>query len=233
MNLCVIPARGGSKRIPRKNVRLFCGKPMLVWALEAASKSECFDEIIVSSDDEEILAIAEAYKGVTPLLRPAALADDYASTTSVVGHAIELQTDLGQKPSFICCLYPTAAFVSIDDLRTGLESIARNFSDFVVPVTTFEYPIQRALALNTSGFLEMVDSDQYGKRSQDLEPRLHDAGQFYWGTVNAWLSGKPILHSNSVPIIIPRYRCSDIDTMEDWYQAELLFTILRERGLFC
>lgn len=223
MNLCVIPARGGSKRIPRKNIKLFGGLPMIAWSIRAALSSECFDQIIVSTDDEEIAGVASKYGAVVPFFRPDELADDYTGTIPVVAHAIKWFTDRNEFFSKVCCVYPTAPFMSSDDIRAGLALLEGTDADYVFPVGRFPSPIQRAVRINSAGRAEMFFPDRFDSRSQDLEEAYHDAGQFYWGKVGAWLSGAPIFNRNSVPLILPRLRAQDIDTPEDWSIAEIMF----------
>ena len=224
MKLCVIPARGGSKRIPRKNIREFCGKPMIAWSIEEARESGCFDQIIVSTDDEEIANLARQWGADVPFMRPAALADDFAGTTPVVAHAVRWYQDHGQELTAVCCLYATAPFVEPDDIKQGLMLLAQAGPDhFVFTATAYASPIQRALRIDAkSGESRMWQPEQFSKRSQDLEPAYHDAGQFYWGRAQAWLLAGNLFES-SRPLILPRWRVQDIDTEDDWIRAELLY----------
>lgn len=228
MNIAIIPARGGSKRIPRKNIKLFCGKPMIVWSIEAALRSGCFDQVFVSTDDEEIATVAVSAGAKVPFLRPAALADDYSSTEDVVIHAINALASQGIDPALICCVYPTAPMVQPTDLQTGLRMMQQGDLHFALSVTSFAYPIQRALKVNSEGCLAMFYPEFAESRSQDLEEAFHDAGQFYWGTKDAWLQRSDIFGAQSAPVLLPRYRVQDIDTPEDWVNAELLFTLLQQ-----
>ena len=224
MKLCVIPARGGSKRIPRKNIRNFFGKPMIAWSIEAAQASGCFDQIIVSTDDEEIADVAQQWGAEVPFMRPAHLADDLAGTTPVVTHAVNWHQAHGSELTAVCCLYATAPFVEPSDIRQGHEWLEQAAADrFVFTATAYASPIQRALRLDpVSGEVIMWQPDQFNKRSQDLEPAYHDAGQFYWGRPQAWLqSGN--LFQGSKPILLPCWRVQDIDTQDDWIRAELLY----------
>lgn len=227
MRLAVIPARGGSKRIPRKNIRDFCGKPMLAWSIEAAQASGCFDEVIVSTDDEEIAVTARRYGADVPFLRPRALADDYTGTIPVIRHAVEWFQQQGQLPAQVCCIYATAPFVSAEDIRRGLQLLNDTGCDYAFSVTSYPFPIQRALRITAEGRIGMFNPEHFHTRSQDLEEAYHDAGQFYWGKASAWLEGKVIFGSNAVPVRLPRHRVQDIDTEEDWARAELLFRALR------
>jgi len=228
MTLCIIPARGGSKRIPKKNIRTFAGKPMIQWSIEAARKSECFEHIVVSTDCEDIAQIAEEAGASVPFRRPAELADDHASTMAVVTHAIQWAnnqfTDLNDTQQPVCCLYATAPFVQAEDIRQGMSLLADN--EFVIPVTTFAHPIQRAVKVGPNGCLEMFDPVLYTARTQDLEEAWHDCGQFYWGTSHAWNLGRSPYEVKSCPLPIPRWRVQDIDTEEDWVAAEILYASL-------
>ena len=207
MRIAVIPARGGSKRIPRKNIRKFCGKPMLAWSIEAAQASDCFDQIIVSTDDTEIAEVARDWGAAVPFKRPLELAGDHGGTSPVVAHAVQWYKDLGQEINAVCCLYPTAPFVQPSDIKSGLELLKRTaFDRFVFTVTEYASPIQRALRLDpASGETHMWQPDYFTERSQDLEPAFHDAGQFYWGRAQAWLHVNN-LFEGSKALILPRWR---------------------------
>ncbi|MCG5495988.1 pseudaminic acid cytidylyltransferase [Ectothiorhodospira variabilis] len=226
MNLAIIPARGGSKRIPRKNIKPFCGKPMIAWSIEAATASGCFDRIIVSTDDPEIADTARQWGAEVPFVRPAELADDHTATRPVVNHAIMETSQRDGMPSWVCCLYPTAPFVTATDLREALRQLKESQADFVFSAATFAYPIQRAFTIRTDGGLERCYPQYRNTRSQDLEEAYHDAGQFYWGRCQAFLEGKDSVSQNSRAFILPRYRVQDIDTEEDWSRAELMFSAL-------
>ena len=227
MRLAVIPARGGSKRIPRKNIREFSGKPMIAWSIEAALQSHCFDRIIVSTDDEEIAEVAQAHGAEVPFMRPAELSDDYTGTTPVVAHAINWINQHGQAASEVCCIYATAPFIQASDLQRGLEVLETTGADFAFSVTSFAFPIQRAIRITSEQRVEMFQPEHFSTRSQDLEAAWHDAGQFYWGKAQAWLDNKP-LFSGAAPVILPRHRVQDIDTPEDWLRAELMFSALNQ-----
>lgn len=223
MKLCVIPARGGSKRIPRKNIKLFCGKPMIAWSIEAALQSGCFDQVVVSTDDFEIAEVALKFGAQVPFTRPAALSDDHTGTTAVVAHAISWFKAQGNTPKEVCCLYATAPFVIAEDLRASLKMLTESGADYAFSVTSYSFPVQRAIRITAQGRVEMFNPDYFHTRSQDLEDAYHDAGQFYWGRANAWLESKVIFARDSVAVQLPRYRVQDIDTIEDWQVAEFLF----------
>jgi len=231
MSLAVIPARGGSRRIHRKNIKKFCGKPIIAWTIAAARKSNCFERIIVSTEDSEIAEVAQQYGADVPFMRPLHLADDYCGTIPVVANAVEWMIGAGYHPKFTCCLYPTAPLISGEIIKTAFNKLLVNDNNFVFPVTTFPYPIQRALRVNEKGKLQMFSPELFNTRSQDLQAAYHDAGQFYWGKTQAWLTQDNIYTSNSDVVIMSRYRVQDIDTIEDWRQAELMFDLLNKSDL--
>jgi pseudaminic acid cytidylyltransferase len=223
MRLAVIPARGGSKRIPRKNIKVFCGKPMIAWSIEAALQSGCFDKIVVSTDDAEIAEVARQCGAQVPFMRPAVLSDDHTGTTAVIAHAINWFTAQGQTPQQVCCVYATAPFVLAADLRQGITVLTETGADYAFSVTSYAFPIQRAIRITDSGRVDMFQPQHFNTRSQDLEEAYHDAGQFYWGQADAWLQNKMIFSAGSAPIKLSRHRVQDIDTPEDWLRAEWLF----------
>jgi len=227
MRLAVIPARGGSKRIPRKNIRPFGGKPMIAWSIEAALQSGCFDQVVVSTDDTEIADVARAHGAAVPFMRPAELSDDHTGTIPVIRHAIEWFQRQGTAPEKVCCIYATAPFIRAEDIRKGLEILDTTGCEYAFSVTSYAFPIQRALRLTTTGRVEMFHPEHFNTRSQDLEEAYHDAGQFYWGQSSAWLAGKPIFSPAAAPVILPRHRVQDIDTPEDWERAEWMFKAMR------
>jgi len=229
MRLAVIPARGKSKRIPRKNIKLFAGKPMIAWSVQAALDTGIFDRIVVSTDDKEIASVARAYGADVPFMRPAELSDDYTGTTPVIAHAIDWHMNHGFNPKQVCCIYATAPLIRGNDISNGLEVLEKSGANFALSVTSFAFPIQRAIRLTRDGRMEMFDPVHYQIRSQDLPEAYHDAGQFYWGAKAAWLSGAPIFGRGSAPVILPRYRVQDIDTLEDWAHAETLLRALAYR----
>ncbi|SCW62796.1 MULTISPECIES: pseudaminic acid cytidylyltransferase [unclassified Pseudomonas] len=223
MKLAVIPARGGSKRIPRKNIKAFCGKPMIAWSIEAALQSGCFDQVIVSTDDQEIAEVAREYGASVPFMRPAELSDDYTGTIPVIQQAIEWCRADGFDVRQVCCLYATAPFVSPEDLCRGLDILEKTGSQYAFSVTSYAFPIQRAIRLTEAGHVEMFNPEHFNARSQDLEESYHDAGQFYWGQASAWLEGRMIFSHESSAVLLPRHRVQDIDTPEDWIRAEWLY----------
>ncbi|MEA3465311.1 MAG: pseudaminic acid cytidylyltransferase [Thermodesulfobacteriota bacterium] len=226
MRLAVIPARGGSKRILRKNIKEFCGKPIIAWSIEAAINSGCFDDVIISTDDDEIANIARHYGANVPFMRPDVLSDDHTGTIPVIRHAIEWFEANGKKPAEICCIYATAPFVQAEEICRGLDIMGTSHSDYVFSVTSYPFPIQRAIRITANQHIEMFNPEHFNTRSQDLEEAFHDAGQFYWGRADAWINEKPIFGQESSPIILPRHRVQDIDTIEDWVRAEWMFKAL-------
>ncbi|MDO9623702.1 MAG: pseudaminic acid cytidylyltransferase [Pseudomonas sp.] len=230
MKIAIIPARGGSKRIPRKNIKLFCGKPMIAWSIEAALQSGCFDQVVVSTDDAEIADVARRYGATVPFMRPEELSDDYTGTTPVIRHAIEWFNQQGQGVEHACCLYATAPFVSADDLLCGLDLLQDNDCDYAFSATSYAFPIQRAIRLTEHGRVAMFNPEHFNTRSQDLDEAYHDAGQFYWGRAEAWLQGKMIFSPDSLPVLLPRHRVQDIDTPEDWIRAEWLFKAMQTQA---
>jgi N-acylneuraminate cytidylyltransferase len=231
MKLAVIPARGGSKRIPRKNIKPFCGKPIIAWSIEAAIESGCFDRIVVSTDDEEIAAVSRKYGAEVPFMRPVELADDHTTTIPVIRHAIGWYMAHGQQPDFVCCIYATAPFIRAQDIRNGFEVMKREGSDYAFTVTSYTAPIQRALRITGVGRTAMFQPEHFNSRSQDLDPAYHDAAQFYWGLTKAWVDEQLIFYENAMPIILSCSHVQDIDTPEDWIRAELLFKVIQEISL--
>lgn len=228
MKIAVIPARGGSKRIPRKNIRPFLGKPIIAYSIEAAYQSGLFDHVIVSTDDEEIAEVAQQFGAEVPFSRPKKLADEFTGTNAVVKHAIQWFTKQGQQVDYVCCIYATAPFVQTRFLKEGWEKLENTGKSFAFSVTTFPFPIQRAIRINAQGSVEALYPENIFKRSQDLEEAYHDAAQFYWGRAEAFINDIVTFSSASVPIILPRHLVQDIDTLEDWRRAELMFTSLRQ-----
>ena len=230
MRLCVIPARGGSKRILRKNIKFFCGQAMIGYSIKAARDSQCFDQIIVSTDDAEIAEIAKSFGASVPFMRPDKLANDYAGTIPVIKHAIEWFDDQGQSPSEVCCLYATAPFVQADAIRKAYKQMEQEQAEYCFTVTSFAFPIQRAIKVTAKNRIEMFYPEHLEIRSQDLEESYHDAGQFYWGKAAAFKEQKSLFSKDASPYMLPRHLVQDIDTPEDWKRAELMYQILKQNG---
>lgn len=228
MKLAVIPARGGSKRIARKNVKSFRGKPAICWSIDAARESGLFDRVIVSTDDEEIADTARRAGAETPFVRPPELSNDYAGTTEVIAHAANWAAEHWSKPDAICCIYAAAPFVRAGDIRDAWTLLNSGDWAYSFPVTDFGAPIFRSFKLDEQGAVEMFYPEHFTTRSQDLPEAYHDAGQFYWGRTDAWLQGLRLFDKHSRPLRIPRWRVQDIDTPEDWTRAEILSRLLDE-----
>lgn len=229
MKIAVIPARGGSKRIPRKNIKLFCGKPMIAWPIEAAKSSGLFEHVIVSTDDSEIAVVAKQWGAEVPFMRSEALSNDHAGTTPVIAHATQWTLDQGLDVEAVCCIYATAPFMQVDDLKRGWAVMNSGDWDYTFTVTDFAAPIFRSFKQTPEGGIEMFFPEHFTARSQDFPTALHDAGQFYWGRPSAWLENRRIFDRRSKPIMIPRWRVQDIDTPDDWERAEMLAPVIMGR----
>lgn len=231
-NVAIIPARGGSKRIPRKNIKPFCGKPMLAYPIEAALEAESIQRVVVSTDDPVIAATAEKLGAEAPFIRPEALADDFTTTVPVVKHAIEQLSQRGDAVDNVCCLYPTAPCLQGHDLDEAYRLlVGRQVRGYVFAAARMPFPWQRAFTIDGSGYCRMLYPENYAVRSQDLEETYQDAGQFYWGHHDAFLQEKIFFSPDSVPYLLPIHRVRDIDTHEDWLHAELLYRTTVEEGV--
>ncbi|CAH0534676.1 CMP-N,N'-diacetyllegionaminic acid synthase [Vibrio stylophorae] len=226
MKIAIIPARGGSKRIPRKNIKDFNGKPIIAYSIEAALQSGCFDQVIVSTDDQEIAEVARQYGAQVPFLRPENVSDDYATTADVLLHAIDWFAEQAQEIEYLCCIYATAPFIDVSDIKATYQSLIDNPSaEYCFPVCEFPFPIQRGVKL-VNGRVEMFQPEHFNTRSQDLEPGYHDVGQFYWGKPEAYRAGIPMFSNKAIAYPISRKRVVDLDTPEDWEYALLLSKVL-------
>lgn len=228
MKIAVIPARGGSKRIPRKNVKDFAGKPMIAWTIKVARESKLFDHVVVSTDDEEISRVATELGAETPFKRPMNLADDLTPTAPVVAHAVHFCRSMGWTVDYACCMYPCAPFMMVEDLVAAYGLIVQQQANFVYPVAEYPHPIQRAMRQLANGQMEFYSPQFELTRTQDLETSYHDAGQFYWGTASAWLEGKK-MHTDGIGMPIPNWRVVDIDTEDDWIRASYIFKSIFQR----
>lgn len=230
-SIALLPARGGSKRIPRKNIKSFCGAPMISWSIKAAQDSALFDRIIVSTDDADIAQVAREAGAEVPFDRPASISDDMTPTRDVIVHAIEALEAAGQRIDFLCCIYATAPFTRAQALRDAKEKLlANNDIDFVFAASTFPYPVQRALIQTPQGGVRMLDPTKISTRSQDLPEAFHDAGQFYWGKRDAFVARTPMFSATARPHLLHRLDVQDIDTPEDWDVAEALFQLRRAKA---
>ncbi len=224
--VAIITARGGSKRIPRKNIKEFCGKPIIAYSIEAARDSGLFEDVIVSTDDEEIARIAREYGASVPFMRSAETSDDYAGTEDVIVEVLSCLKDDGRSYDELCCLYPTAPFVTASKLREShglLESIN---VDSVIPVVQFSFPPQRGFVIEDS-YIRPIDHCSFEMRSQDLEPRYHDCGQFYWCKTNSFLKERSLVNEHTAPYIVSEIEVQDIDNESDWILAEMKFEYMR------
>jgi len=228
MNIAIIPARGGSKRIPGKNIKDFCGKPIIAWSIEVAKASGLFEHVLVSTDDTEIAEVAKIWGAEVPFIRPADIANDHAGTTEVITHATEWALNQGWPMSAVCCIYATAPFIQTDDLKRGLQALKSGNWAYALTATDYASPIFRAFQQRSDGGIEMFFPENFSTRSQDLPVALHDAGQFYWGRPSAWIEGLRVFDQYSVPVIIPRWRVQDIDTPDDWLRAEVIHKLLEQ-----
>lgn len=228
MNICVIPARAGSKRIPRKNIKEFNGKPIIAYSIEAALKSNCFNKIIVSTDDDEISEVARNHGAHVPFVRPDELSNDYVGTIPVVKHTIEWMENNNNYIENVCCLYATAPFIKPKTLSKAYRQLIKSSADYCFSVTSFAFPIQRAIRISHGDKVEMFNPELFDKRSQDLEEAYHDAGQFYWGKAQAFKDESPLFSEIATPYVLPRYLVQDIDTMEDWVRAEAMHKVLQK-----
>ena len=226
-SIAIIPARGGSKRIPRKNIKLFHGKPLIAYSIEAALKSNLFDKVIVSTDDEEIAKIAIEYGAEVPFIRPNELSDDFTGTGAVIGHALEYLNNQGENYDFVCTLYATAPLISEKYLIESFEKLKNSTAKNAFSCTSMPFPIQRTFKITSDERCEMFWPENFMKRSQDLEEAYQDAGQFYWTNLNI-NSNEIIFGKDSILIILPRHLVQDIDTLEDWTRAEFMYEALKK-----
>lgn len=225
-NIAIITARGGSKRIPRKNIRPFLGKPIMAYAIEAALESVLFDEVMVSTDDPEIADIAQQYGATVPFLRSAATSDDFATTNDVLLEVFDQYAQQGKTFTHGCCLYPTAPFVSGELLRQAFAELTDKQLDTTYPIQAFGFPIQRAVGLDASGRVRWFQPEHQFTRSQDLEKAYHDTGQFYFFDIAAFLRNRRLVSDNAGGIVISEMQAHDIDTEEDWQVAEFKYQLL-------
>jgi pseudaminic acid cytidylyltransferase len=225
MNIAIIPARGGSKRIPRKNIKEFVGKPIIAYAINSAKQSKLFDHIIVSTEDEEIAQIAQSFGGEVPFMRPKELAGDATPTVPVIASAIENCRKLGWNFDNACCIYPCAPLIQTQDLVETFSYLGNSKKVFTFPIAEYPSPPQRAFRLFNDGKVNPIYSEYESSRSQDLEKLFFDTGQFYWGSAELWLTN-PSIHKNGIGYVIPNWRAIDINSIEDWFRAELAYKII-------
>lgn len=225
MKIAVIPARGGSQRIPRKNIKSFINKPIIAYSIEAALKSELFDHVIVSTDDQEIAEVAKEHGAEVPFIRPVDLSGHHTGTNPVVKHVVEWFEAEKEPLDFVCCIYATAPLLDAQYLKEAYEQLVSSDKNFVFSATCFSFPIQRAIKSDATPFFP----EWINERSQDLEEAYHDAGMFYFGKATAYLDGEPLFCEHSEPYILPHYAVQDIDTTADWKRAELYYQVLMEK----
>lgn len=226
--VAIIPARGGSKRIPRKNIKAFHGKPLIAYSIEVALASKLFDKVIVTTDDEEIADIAKQYGAEVPFLRPKELSDDFTGTEDVINHAIHYLKENGEVFEYVCTIYATAPLLQEKYLIEGFDKLKESDAVNAFSATSMPFPIQRTFKLDSHGRCEMFTPEYYMTRSQDLEEAYQDAGQFYWSKVG--VKSKEIMFGkDSIPIILPRYLVQDIDTFEDWQRAEFMYAAIMKQ----
>ncbi|MGE0052438.1 MAG: pseudaminic acid cytidylyltransferase [Arcobacter sp.] len=225
--IAVIPARGGSKRIPRKNIKDFHGKPLIAYSIEVALKSNLFDKVVVSTDDEEIAQISKKYGAEVPFLRPKELSDDFTGTGAVVNHTIDFLKEQGENYDFVCTIYATAPFLDEKYLIESFEKLKNSTAKNAFSCTSMPFPIQRTFKITENERCEMFWPENFMKRSQDLEEAYQDAGQFYWTNLNI-KSNEITFGKDSIPIVLPRYLVQDIDTAEDWIRAEYMYESIKK-----
>jgi pseudaminic acid cytidylyltransferase len=226
--IAIIPARGGSKRIPRKNIKDFFGKPLIAYSIEVALASKLFNKVVVSTDDEEIACIAKAYGAEVPFLRPKSLSDDFSVTTDVTKHALSYLKSQGQEYDFACTIYATAPLLQKEYLIKGYEVLKNTDAINSFSATTMPFPIQRTFKIDANGRCEMFTPEYAMTRSQDLEEAYQDAGEFYWSRLDK-KSDEIMFGSDSIPIILPRHLVQDIDTIEDWQRAEIMYEVINRK----
>ena len=226
--LAIITARGGSKRIPRKNIKNFLGKPIIAYSIETAINSKLFDEVMVSTDDKEIAEVAKKYGAKVPFLRSEENSNDFATTAEAIEEVLKEYENKSKKFDIFCCIYPTSPLISLEDLKRGFDLIKNKKFDSVFPIVQFSYPIQRGLRLKNNQ-VKMIWPENKNKRSQDLEEIYHDAGQFYWMKVNKFIDQKNIFSQNAGAIILKETQVQDIDNEEDWMLAEIKYKMLNKK----
>lgn len=229
MNVAIIPARGGSQRIPGKNIKEFCGKPILSYSIEVALNSGLFDEVIVSTDDETVASVAVDNGATVPFVRPGDISDEFTGTNAVVRHALQWLRDNDREFDYACCIYATAPLLRESYLRKGLKLLQASNKMFAFSVASFPFSIYRALLIDEGGSIRPRFPEFAEARSQDLEEHYHDAGQFYWGKPQAFIDELPLYSDSAVAVHLPRHLVQDIDNEEDWLRAEILHAVLQQR----
>lgn len=224
--IAIITARGGSKRIPRKNIKDFLGHPIIKYSIDAALNAGCFDEVMVSTDDDEIAAIALSLGARVPFFRSKELSDDHATTSEVILEVLRMYSSIGQEFEYVCCIYPTAPFVTSKKLKVAYQTLQEKDAETLVPIVRFSYPILRSLKMNNDGLVIMNWPEHINTRSQDLSPAYHDCGQFYFLQSSAFIRDGKLFSNKCVGLEMPESEVQDIDTEEDWKIAEIKFSFL-------
>jgi pseudaminic acid cytidylyltransferase len=224
--IAIIPARGGSKRIPGKNIKAFNGRPIISYSIAAALKAACFAEVMVSTDDDDIASVARASGATVPFLRSPENSNDFAGLAEVCREVLDQYQKIGQSFDLLCCILPTAPFITAERIKQGYDLLMSSDADSVVPVTSFGYPVQRAVKLDESGQLSMIWPENYNVRSQDLPASYHDAGQFYWSKSQSLLDQMRFFAEKSVALVLPQIEVQDIDSLEDWELAEMKYKLM-------
>ncbi len=230
MNIAIIPARGGSKRLKKKNIRDFCGKPIIGYAIEKAINLGIFTDVIVTTDDPDIASISKDFGAHIPELRPSYLSDDYATTLDVMKYAVANYIPEREVKTVVCCIYPTTPLLSPRFVLEGQLLIESGQWDYVISATRYSHPIERAFTINNSGPAEVINPEHVLTRTQDLSDSFYDAGQFYWGERQTWITGKSVFLSKMTAVEIPKLQSIDIDTLEDWILAEHIYTANMNRA---
>jgi N-acylneuraminate cytidylyltransferase/pseudaminic acid cytidylyltransferase len=228
--IAIIPARGGSKRIPKKNIKLFHGKPLIAYSIGTALSANVFEKVIVSTDDPDIARIAQDYGADVPFVRPANLSDDFSTTQAVIDHALQWLAQHDQLYDFACTIYATAPLLQPEYLVKGLDALLRSDATYAFSAASMPFPIQRTFKITPNGRCEMFMPEHFATRSQDLEEAYHDAGQFYWQNLHRPTT-ENMFGSASIPTLLPRHLVQDIDTLEDWDRAEALYSVLHHDKL--
>ena len=229
--LAIITARGGSKRIPKKNIKEFCGKPIIAYSIEAALESGLFDEVMVSTDSEEIAEVARKYGAKVPFMRSEKTSDDFATTKDVLLEVFNKYIELGYRLKTACCIYPTAPFITVNSLKEGKKLLEKAGIYMVNPIVKFSFPPQRGVIINENGILQAISMENRFVRSQDLQDVYHDCGQFYWYDVDKFMENQGIMDGLSAPLIVDELHVQDIDNETDWEIAEMKYEILQRKGL--
>ena len=226
--IAIITARGGSKRIPKKNIKEFCGKPIIAYSIETALESKLFDEVMVSTDSEEIAEVAKKYGAVVPFYRSEKASDDFATTSEVLYEVLQEYENQGKQYGYACCIYPTAPFITTEKIVASMNLLIKNNADCVIPVVAYSYPPQRGLVITDSGKMELMYPQYIDTRSQDLQKVYHDCGQYYCFNVASFMRNKRLMVGKVMPYVVPEMEVQDIDNDSDWKIAEMKYLLMKE-----